>query len=232
MPTRLTLLTALLLASSIVAVPTAHADELGFGASASAPAPTRSGAVQLGFGAGYLHANGALTGAGNTAVDTLGREGVGLDLSAGVRLTPRWTVGAYGALGRFVSDGGAQGASSWTTALGVQGQFHFAPADRIDPWAGLGAGWTASFVSQAAGTDARHGLDLARLQLGVDWRVNSQLSVTPVVGATLSTLLTESLASGGGFHSVAETRVHSVIFGGVQGRFDLGGSGPVLVASR
>ena len=231
MPTPRPLRTALLLASLVAIPAAARADELGFATSA-APAPVRSGAVELGFGASYLHANGALTGASSTAVDTLGHEGVGLDLSAGLRLTPRWTVGAYGALGRFAADGGTGGASSWATALGVQGQFHFAPSDRIDPWAGLGAGWTASFVSQSAGTDVRHGFDLARLQLGVDWRVNSRLAVTPVVGATMSTLLTESLASGGGFHSVAETRVRAVVFGGVQGRFDLGGSGPLLVASR
>jgi outer membrane protein W len=230
----LSLLTLVLLASSLVAVP-ASAQEVSAqsgGAFQSSVATPRPGAVELTVGANYLQGNGALTGSNATAFDNTGREGVGIDLSAGLRFTPRLSGAVYGSLGHFNAASGTLGSSSWNTSLGVQGQFHFAPSDRLDPWISVGTGWTANFQSAAGGTNARHGFELARVQMGIDYRVNSQLSISPVVGAAVSTLLTESLATGGGFHSVADTRIHAAVFGGVAGRFDLGGAAPVLVASR
>jgi outer membrane protein W len=227
-------LTLVLLASSLIAVP-ASAQEVSAqsGSTAQTAAVTpRRGAIELAFGANYLQGNGALTGQSATAFDNTGREGVGVDLSAGLRFTPRLSAAVYGSLGHFNAASGALGASSWNTSLGVQGLFHFAPGDQLDPWISAGTGWTANFQSAAGGTNARHGFEVARLQMGVDYRVNQQLSIAPVVGASISTLLTESLATGGGFHSVADTRIHAAAFAGVAGRFDLGGAAPVLVASR
>jgi len=222
-------LTSLLLAASLIAVPVS-AQELSAQLPSAAP---RARAVEVTVGANYLQGNGALTGSNATSFDNTGREGVGVDLSAGLRFTPRLSGAVYGSLGRFNAASGALGSSSWNTSAGVMGLFHFAPGDQLDPWISAGAGWTANFQSVGAGTDVRHGIELGRLQMGIDFKVNNQLAVAPVVGVAASTLLTESLATGGGFHSVADTRVHTAVYGGVAGRFDLGGAPrPVMVASR
>jgi hypothetical protein len=224
-----TLFTTVLLGYALVAVPASAQD---ITASSGPVALPERGAYEITFGANYLQGNGSLTGSSATAFDTTGREGVSFDLSAGLRFTPRLSASVYGSLGHFNALSSRGGASSWTSSAGVMGQLHFSPADRLDPWIGLGAGWNANFLSAAGGTDVRHGFEILRAQMGIDYRVGPQLAIAPVVGASLSTLLTESLASGGGFHSVADTRIHAAVYGGVAGRFDFGGAGPVLVASR
>jgi len=223
------IITAVLLATSLVAVPVS-AQELSAQAQS---APARASAVELTVSASYLQGNGALTGSAATAFENTGREGLGLDLSAGLRFTPRLSGAVYGSLAHFNASSAAFGASSWNTSAGVMGLLHFAPGDQLEPWISAGLGWTANFQSVGGGTDVRHGVELGRLQMGIDYKVSNSLSIAPVAGVAISTLLTESLASGGGFHSVADTRLHTAVYGGVAGRFDLGGGGrPVLVASR
>jgi hypothetical protein len=224
------IVTAVLLASSLAAVPVL-AQEVSAQGGVSSPL-SRARGVELTVGASYLQGNGALTGSTQTAFDNTGREGVGVDLSAGLRFTPRLSAGVYGSLGHFNASSALYGASSWNTAAGLMGVFHFAPGDQLDPWISAGAGWNANFLSAPGGTDARHGFEILRAQMGIDFKVNNQLSISPVAGVQVSTLLTESLASGGGFHSVADTRIHTAVYGGVSGRFGFGSSGPVLVASR
>ena len=142
------IVTAVLFASSLLAVP-ASAQEVSAQSGVSSPA-TRSSSVEVTVGASYLQGNGALTGSTRTAFDNTGREGVGVDLSAGLRFTPRLSAGVYGTLGHFNAASGLYGASSWSTAAGIFGVFHFAPGDQLDPWISAGAGWSANFLSAEA----------------------------------------------------------------------------------
>ena len=67
------------------------------------------------------------------------------------------------------------GATVYTATAGVQGNYHFLPWNDWDPWIGLGAGRRGIWIDRDVGsTDSRHGIDLARLTAGVDYRLNSQ----------------------------------------------------------
>jgi outer membrane protein W len=139
-------------------------------------------------------------------------------------------VGAYGSGSTHATGDFTSGGNIYTATAGVQANYHFLPSETWDPWIGLGSGWRALWIKHDnAGTDSRHGLDIARLTAGVDYRVSSQFAVSPYVGAGLTTFLTQELANESSFSNVHSPNVNVLIFGGTQGRFDLfGNSAPTV----
>ncbi len=188
-------------------------------------------AFEIGIGAGYTQGVGDVGRSVPSLTDS-GGAGTSLELDLGWRIDPHFLVGVYGT-GAWFSTGDAPGNAfnNWSATAGVQGNYHFLPGQSLDPWIGLGAGWRGYWVNRPEGRDSRHGLDLARLQVGVDVPVTPGVTVAPFVGATATLFLTQQLAQETSFSDIQDRKVNVFFNAGLMGRFDLlGSSAPRTVA--
>jgi len=206
---------------------TARADETTE-VSRSAP-DTRSSlhnAFELGIATGYTQGVGDV-GDGVGSLTDSGGPGVSAELDLGWRINPNWLVGVYGTTG-WLSTGDLSGNAhnNWTTAAGIQGMYHFLPGENVDPWLTLGTGWRAYFVNRPEGRDARHGLEFARLQMGVDFAVQPGIAISPYLGASTTVFLTQELAQETSFSDIQNRKVNVFLNAGVMGRFDVLGDNP------
>ena len=190
------------------------------------PARAADKALEVTLGAGYAQGFGDI-GAAQRSLTDLTSGGGEVTLGVGYRIDPRFMVGLYGsgskyALGSFTSNG----SDIWSSAAGVQANYHFLPTNEWDPWIGLGSGWRGHWVRKSSGgTDSRQGWDIARLTGGVDYRVAPEFALSPYVGAGLTSFFTQQLASDQSFSNIQNPNVNVWLFGGIQGRFDLFGLG-------
>jgi len=215
--------TMITIAAALLAAPL-YAQEV----TASSPSSVRpaDNALEITLGAGYAQGFGDI-GAGQRNITDQSSAGGELQLGVGYRVNPNIMVGAYGSGSMHATGDFTSGANIYTATAGVQANYHFMPAETWDPWVGLGSGWRALWINKNGGTDSRHGLDVARLTAGVDYRVNSQFAISPYVGAGITTFLTQELAGEQSFRDVQSPNANVWLFGGIQGRFDLfGNQGP------
>ena len=89
------------------------------------------------------------------------------------------------------------------------------------------------WISRDGVRSSYQGVDLARLQLGVDMPLTPSFSLEPVLGVTLSTFATHKSPSG----AASDARSSSLsvfVLAGVLARFDLfgNGAGESLVLAR
>jgi hypothetical protein len=190
-------------------------------------------ALELTVGTGYQQGFGKFASAQPSLTD-VAQAGGGLQVGVGYRFVPQLTLGVYGS-GAIFGRGDAVDSSSklYTAAAGVQADWHFLPSgSEFDPWVSLGTGWRGYWVSADQGTTSLQGLELAKLQLGVDYRIDQAVAIAPVIGADLSTFLTESTPASNGFANVQNPNVNTFVFAGVQGRFDIPTQARAKVASR
>lgn len=196
---------------------------LGFIAAASpalAEIAAPSNALELGIGVGYHQGFGPIA-AGVPTLQGLSTAGAALKLDVGWRIDPRWMVGGY-------VEGSLQGAGNEPRsdhanglAAGIQGQFHILPLEKYDPWIGVGFGWRGLWADRGFGTQALQGLDLARLQLGVDYRMTESFSLAPMVGVSLTRFLSEKPAGANSYRDTSDRKLDTFVFAGFGGRFDL-----------
>jgi hypothetical protein len=185
-------------------------------------APAR--AWEIGLGVGYSQGVGDIGGNSPTLND-LTHGGGEVQVNVGYRIDPHWLVGLYGTVGKYsLGSVTPDGSDVWSATAGAQANYHLLPDQQWDPWIGLGAGWRGHWISKNVGTDTRHGLDLARLQVGVDYRVSPEFSVSPYVGASATLFLAQELAQQTSFSNVHDPNVNLFFFGGLMGRFDILGS--------
>ena len=213
--------TIISIAAALLAAPV-YAQEV----TATSPEPARAAdnAFEITLGVGYAQGFGDIGGNQRNLTDQSSAGGE-LQLGLGYRINPNFMVGVYGSGSIHDTGSYTSGSNIYTATAGVQANYHFLPAETWDPWIGLGSGWRALWINHSAGgTDSRHGLDLARLTAGVDYRVSSLFAVSPYVGAGLTTFLTQQLAGEQSFSNVHGPDVNVWIFGGLQGRFDLFGN--------
>jgi len=183
-----------------------------------------SNAWEIGLGVGYSQGVGDIGGNSPSLTD-LTHGGGEVQLNLGYRINPNWLVGVYGTGGKYSLGNVTPGNSDvWSATAGVQANYHVLPGNAWDPWVGLGAGWRGHWISKPGATDSRHGLDLARLQVGVDYRVSPAFAVSPYLGASATMFLTQSLAQQSGFSNVHDPNVNFFFAGGLMGRFDILGS--------
>jgi outer membrane protein W len=216
--------TMITIAAALFAAPL-YAQEV----TASPPAPARAAdnAFELTLGVGYEQGFGDI-GAGQRNLTDQSSAGGELQLGAGYRINPNFMVGVYGSGGVHGTGDYSSSGNVYSATAGVQANYHFLPSETWDPWIGLGSGWRALWITHG-GTDSRHGLDVARLTAGVDYRVNSQFAVSPYVGMGVTTFLTQELAGQQTFSNVQSPQANVWLFGGIQGRFDLfGNTGPAV----
>ena len=206
---------AVALAAVALLAPSARAEQ----SSVSVPVAAREShetnaleiAVGLGSAQGYGH-----TESGGPALDNLG---VGADVSVGWRINPRWMVGVYSSSALYPSSV-AGAIYALGTSAGLQANYHFASALR--PWVGVGAGWHGYWISHNGVPSSYQGVDLARLQVGIDVPITPSFSLEPLLGVTLSTFATQKPPPG----AASDARSGSLsvfVLVGALARFDLFG---------
>jgi len=222
------IVTAASAAGPALAQETAEVTTTTFQRASSAP----NRAWEIGVGLGYSQGVGDI-GTNSPTLNDLSHGGGEVQLNVGYRINPKWLVGLYGSAGKYsLGNVTPNDSDVWSVTAGVQANYHFLPDAQWDPWIGLGAGWRGHWVNKPGGTDTRHGLDLARLQVGVDYRVTPEFSIAPYLGASATVFLTQQLAQQTSFSDVHDPNVNFFLSGGIVGRFDiLGRSAPATTVA-
>jgi len=190
-----------------------------------------SDALELTVGTGYTQGFGQYQkGSVNNLKDVAG-PGIGFDLGVGYRLSPTWMIGATGAYQAYDA-GNFEGDTSAGGAIGrVDATYHLATYSRLDPWikGGLGYRYLCECGTPSTRAGARlHGFELLNLSAGLDLRFDKQVALSPIVGASLTTFLWDRT------DAIADPRLGVFAYGGLQARFDIGGSyaRPMGIAAR
>lgn len=184
-------------------------------------APTQR-APEIAVGGGYTQGVGGAGAAGS--VEDVTGPGGSIEVQVGLRARPRFSLGVYGTLARFQHGVAmADGSRAHAATAGIQAVWHSRQARSLDPWISAGAGWRGLWLApNGAAASSVHGIELVRVQLGVDYRITPGLAITPVVGASASMFLVESDAMASGFTAVHDHRLNLYGFTGLLGRFDIG----------
>jgi hypothetical protein len=189
-----------------------------------APVPAPSRAFELGVDAGYTQGFGTIT-SGRGVPDVATAGGI-FGLSLGYRIDPRWSVAATGQYQGFGAGATTPAGTSVRGATaGIQGTYHFSPYNRLDPYLTFGTGYRALMESPAgnAPMTVTHGLELGKVEVGLDVRPSGNIAISPVLGADVNMFMWRT---GGGAETASLTSrgVNGFVFAGVKGRFDIGGS--------
>lgn len=188
------------------------------------PVRAPRGAFEIGVNTGYTQ------GFGNIAQgERVGRSadaGAGVGLNLAYRATPAFSIGVTGQGQQFNADGRlGSGARVRGLATSVDATVHFAPYQRIDPFLSLGTGyrllWTAP--RGADNNELTHGFQLARVNVGLDVRVHDSVALGPMIGADLNMFVWRNPEGRVGNERIDDLGVNTFIYGGLQGRFDVGG---------
>jgi len=73
-------------------------------------------------------------------------------------------------------------------------------------------------------TSSLQGLELARLQVGADYRVSRDVAIAPVVGASLSMFISEENQMTSSLTEIQDKKVNFTGFAGLAGRFGVHGA--------
>jgi outer membrane protein W len=118
-------------------------------------------------------------------------------LDLGYMVTPNIMVGLYGQYGIGFAGSDIDDAcdtdgvdcSFSVIRLGLQGQYHLSPAEKLDPWFGLGIGYEWLGISASRGSVSQdityRGFELLNLQAGLDYKVMPALGIGPFLSFSL-----------------------------------------------
>jgi hypothetical protein len=183
-----------------------------------------SNAFEVAVGTGYAQGGGKLGGGLGNLEDVSG-PGAAVELDLGYRIIPQLTVGAYGTFSKYQhgdqidSDTDVLGATA-----GLQAAYHIRPETSIDPWVSLGTGWKGLWLNPSSGkVTSLQGFELARLQVGVDYRITKDIAIAPVIGGSLSMFVSQDSPMTTDYTELQDKKVNFTGFAGLSGRFDLGG---------
>jgi hypothetical protein len=181
-------------------------------------------AIEIGIATGYTQGVGPI-GGGMLHVEDISKAGGAVELDAMYRINPTLAVGAYGSFSKYATGDQIDNQTDILGATaGIQAAAHLRPARSVDPWVSLGTGWRGLWLSPQSGkSTSLQGLELARLQLGVDYRVNENVAIAPVIGGSLNLFVSEDSPMTTSYTEIADKKVNFIGFAGLAGRFDLGG---------
>jgi hypothetical protein len=158
-----------------------------------APPPARTG-FQIALRTGYSVPFGHV--AGDRTMSDMFTGQVPLFVELGAKVHRNVFVGVYTAL----SFGGAGDAFDKVCSggdkcvgvgfrIGVEAQYHFRPAEKVNPWAGYGLGLESAAVGRSGGgndqTTAVGGIEFARFSGGVDFRLSRVVAIGPALDVSL-----------------------------------------------
>jgi len=133
--------------------------------------------VELSVATGYTQGAGPVAG-NRSHLEDLSGPGGAVALAAAYRIDPTFSVGAYGTFAKY--DNGDQldnNTDVLGASAGLEGIAHLRPERSIDPWVSVGAGWKGLWLNPTSGkATSLQGLELARVQIGVDYRVSPEVS--------------------------------------------------------
>lgn len=179
-----------------------------------------SNALELEVGTGYTQGFGLV--APGRRISDMSGAGVGASLEVDYRLSRPWSIGVEGQYQELSRE---QNSAARGLAANLGVTYHFDPVLRGDPWARLGTGYRVVQESDPAGaqgvTVARRGFELVAAKVGYDVRISEDVAIAPVVGADLDLFVWED---NGNTSQLSTAQVGSFVYGGLQGRFDLGGT--------
>jgi hypothetical protein len=175
-------------------------------------------AFELSLGTGYTQGFGHLQ--SGVGMPSVVRPGVAFGLGLGYRIDPHWGVNWAGEYSELIAE---RTSSARSFTGGAAAQYHFAPFKRTDPWLEAGLGYRVLVEDSSVGPNlVTHGLQLARVRAGIDFRPEDMVSVGPMIGADATYFLFQDLPNVQ--TNIPHPRVSTFIFAGVQGRFDVGES--------
>jgi len=185
------------------------------------PVPAVSRALEIAIGGGYLQGVGDIAGVGPRVQDLSGPGGT-VELKIGYRATEHLAFGGYGTFSQFASgDDVSSGTDVRGASAGGFAEWHFRPSQSIDPWVGLASGWRGLWLSPDSGKNTSiQGWEIARVQLGLDYRISPEVAIGPVIGASVSSFFTEDSPATNGFADIHDPHGNWLFFAGLQARFD------------
>ena len=188
------------------------------------PIPAVSRALEIAIGGGYLQGTGDIAGVGPRVQDLSGPGGT-VELQLGYRATPNLAFGGYGTYSQFNSgDNLAAGTTVRGATAGAYADWHFRPTSSIDPWVGLSTGWRGLWLVPDSGKNTSlQGWEIARVQVGLDYKVSPEIAIGPVIGASVSTFFTQDSPATGGYTNIHDPQANWLFFAGLQARFDVFG---------
>jgi len=186
--------------------------------------PAPANALEIGVATGYTQGVGPI-GGGMQHVEDLSKAGGAVELDAMYRINPTFAVGAYGSFSKYATGDQISDQSDVLGATaGIQAAAHLRPERSVDPWVSVGTGWRGLWLSPQSGKNTSlQGLELARLQLGVDYRVSEDVAISPVIGGSLNMFVSEDSPMTTKYTEIADKKANFIGFAGLAGRFDLGG---------
>lgn len=185
--------------------------------------PATSTSLEIAVGGGYTQGVG---GAGSSgSVEDITGPGGTVELQVGVRWTSQFSLGVYGTLARFRhGDQFADGSSAHGATAGIHAVWHARASRSLDPWISAGSGWRGLWLSPSEGIPMSvHGIELLRIQLGIDYRFTRWFAISPVIGISASLFLVEGADMATERTRLQDNRLNVYGFTGILGRFDIGG---------
>jgi hypothetical protein len=181
-------------------------------------------ALELGVATGYTQGVGPI-GGDMLHVEDISKAGGAVELDAMYRINPTFSVGAYGSFSKYATGDQISDQNSVLGATaGIQAAAHLRPDRSVDPWVSLGTGWRGLWLSPDSGKNTSlQGLELARLQLGVDYRVSKDVAIAPVIGGSMNLFVSQNSPMTTDYTEIADKKVNFIGFAGLAGRFDIGG---------
>jgi outer membrane protein W len=181
--------------------------------------PAIDGGLEVGFTLGSATSVGEV-GGDMAASDLIGTAAQG-ELKLGTRITPNLAINFYTAA-QAVTEGSNTNRDVYSGSAGVMADFHFRPHTKVDPWLGVGGGVAAILVDQDDNSLAV-GVELARVQAGVDFRIDEDFSIGPMIGASASLYGAEK-TSMHDFEEIDDKGIHWAFSAGLVGRFNAFGA--------
>jgi hypothetical protein len=80
------------------------------------------------------------------------------------------------------------------------------------------------WIAQPEGSEYRHGLDVARIQVGVDTPITRQIAISAFLGGALSLFLTRQGPLENSYSSIPGPKITAFFNAGLMARFDLFGA--------
>lgn len=162
-------------------------------------------------------------------------------LDLGYMVTPNIMVGLYGQYGFGIlgsqlsdaCDANGLSCSAHVLRFGVQGQYHLSPAEKLDPWFGVGLGYEMGTMSMSGtvlgnkidGSATYKGFEFLNLQGGADYKLSPAFGIGPFLSFSLGQYSSTSTSgsTGGAATSgdISDKTMHEWLTFGVRGSFTL-----------
>ncbi|HEY6177361.1 MAG TPA: hypothetical protein VIX73_23050 [Kofleriaceae bacterium] len=187
--------------------------------------PAVKSAFEIGVATGYAQGGGKL-GGNMLSLEDVSGPGAAVEVDVGYRIIPELAVGAYGTFAKYQNGDSIDSSTDVLGATaGIQAAWHFRPERSVDPWVSLGTGWKGLWLNPSSGkVTSLQGLELARLQIGADYRLTKDIAISPVIGGSLAMFISQDSAMTTDLTEIQDKKVNVTGFAGLSGRFDLGGS--------